>query len=361
MPTPPTLKFHKAAGQWYIRYNRTFFYLGTKKSEAENRMPDELTRWARWVASRKTPARSSHERTVSHVATEFLESVGVDVNERAMIYYRGRLIRFLAAWGRVPLARIRPPEVNPLAWLNAMKADMTMAKLRPSTINHDLGAAKRLLQFAMDMHYIPPFNLRSVRKVSQGARPRKDRSLPEVVRFIRTIESADERLYPWARIMYLTACRPIELFRLMRGEGSWEYRSPGGSVYRTLNKSAKRTGDDRYVVLTPHATDLLLLGWFLRGQHEDAGTAWLSQSGFQQAVGATGVRGGVHFLRHSAASHLRQMGCSVEETQIALGHWPSGAWRNYVTEAWQRPLAVMSKLTLPPPGTAEESARCSSP
>lgn len=367
---PPTLKLHKATGQWYVRYAGKCHYLGKHKAAAERQLPAEITKWAAWAQGRtdKRPVNAT-SRTLGDVALEWLELKATDVGEEAMRDARTFIARFLAAWGHIPCIEVVAPRVNPTAWLNALKSDMKDQGFKPRTINKTIRTAKALLHYGADMGYLPQFNLRQARGLPLGAKRRIDRTIDDVIAFIVTCENADARLYPWLRIAYLTACRPKELVAMMKREGRWEQETAhrGGAVWRCANKVAYRTGDDRYISLTSHALALLREGWSLR---EAAGVApngarqnaVQSQSGLQQYVrtaaqrSPTGGVGGLHFLRHSAATHLGQQGVQAEDIDLALGHWPPGEWRSYAREDWRRSLEVLARVTLPPRGSREESA-----
>lgn len=369
---PPQLKLHKATGQHYVYYAGSRHYLGSDAAEARRRLPAETVKWAQWAQGR-SDARPANPttRTIGDVALEWLELKATDTGESAMRDARTFLARFLAAWGAVPCSAVHPPAVHPAAWLNALKADMKAQGFAARTINKTVRAAKALLNYAADMGYTATYNYRQVKGLDLGERRRIDRPLDDVAAFIAGCERADDRLYPWLRIAYLTACRPKELVRLMLRDGRWEQEPAhnGGGIWRTANKSVRRTGDYRYIALTAQAKALLLEGWSLRAA---AGTAppgarqpaVNSQSGLQQyvrtaarsAFGPRGSEGGMHFLRHSAATHLAQQGAAQEDISLALGHWPPGEWRTYAREDWRRPLEVLGRLALPPRGSTEEAA-----
>lgn len=369
-----------------VSYGGTDHYLGHDKAAAQREYARHLAAWAD-LRARRASAPSSANRTILELAQVFLGIVLTDAGEPAERYYRKHLARFLNLWGAVKAREVRPPEVHPADWLEALKADMTRAGYAPRTILHDLNAAKRLLAWAGDRGHLPALSLRSVRAPALGVLRRIDKRPAEVAAFIDSCKR-DPRLEPWLRLQFLAALRPKELvhlvcslhferltecgqlaslqardqlehFRPVHGEGGngpgWELLKHGrgggaggrggkkkgaakSGVYRVANKMVRRTQDWRYVVLSASALAEL----------ERCRPWWTTESGYYQAVWrARGQRGGPHFLRHSAASDLRLRGAAVAEVQIVLGHWPPGAWRIYAREGWRTPLSIASRLRLP--------------
>lgn len=358
---PPTLKLHKATGVFYVYFAGKRHYLGKDKAAAKAQLPALTVRWAAWAQS-LTDARPTNPttRTIGDVALEWLRLKETDTSDDSMRDTRTYLARFLAAWGYVPCSEVHPPRVHPAAWLNALKSDMKDQGFAPRTINKTVRTAKSLLTYAADMGYTSAYSFRQVKGLPLDARRRIDRTPEQVVAFIVACEKADPRLYPWLRLAYLTAARPIELVRMMLAQGQWELESAhgGGAVWRCLNKSVRKTGDFRYISLTAHCKALLLEGWRLRAMPpKDLRSRGVnSQSALQVAVrSAARSPGGMHFLRHSAATHLAQQGLAPADISLALGHWPPGEWQIYAREDWKRPLEVLARLTLPPRGTPAEA------
>ena len=359
----PKLGLH-ASGNFFIKYNGKNHYLGRDKAEAQRQYIEHIRLWR---AGQDSESLTASMRLVD--LAELLErEVEAESGPPARRYLHNHLIRFLAAWGNVPAAAIKPPQVTPVAWIKALKADMLLMRYAPRTINHDLGAAKRLIEWAGSMGYIAHYPTRGIKGVPLGARQRHDVPLATFIAQVRRAELFDPRLGPWMRLHFLTACRPAELVRLVHRRGTWEHGGPmlemitadgpllrfhdasclSGSVFRMANKVARRTQDDRYIPLTGEA-----LLWLSR-----CTPAWSTSSGYAQAVAATqpDPPHHIHHIRHTAASHLHGEGAAVADIELALGHWPRGAWMNYVRTSWRTPLQIMRSLRLSQPETAWESS-----
>jgi integrase len=353
----PKLGLH-ASGNYFIKYGGQNHYLGRDLAAAQAEYARHLILWRKLQTAKASTTGRTPERLIIELLTEFLDEVGSDAGPNARRHLASHTQRFGAAWGQVPAHRVVLPEVNPITWLRALKSDMLAIGYAPKTINHDLSAGKRFIEWAGVMGYLPAVSTRTIRGVPLGPRKRVDVHLDVLIGQIKRAECFDPRLGPWLRLHFLTGCRPSELVRLVHRQGMWERGGPTtilptehgelvrfhdaaslhGAVFRMQSKMEKVTRDHRYLCLSPEA-----LYWLAR-----CAAPWKTAAGYAQAVEATGPDPAhrVFHIRHTAATHLYSAGVSPAETAIFLGHWPPGAWLNYVREAWRTPLLLAKSLRL---------------
>jgi len=329
----PGMRKHKT-GVWFVRWGGRDHYLGMDQGEARVKYAENLQRWAEWQAAAiaRRP-RAGPVRMVSDLLTEWLDAILVDAGEKAKTYYTAHSGRFRDVAGRMPISAVSAD------MLMKLKATMVQAGYAARTVNHDLKAAKRFLQWCEDAGHCAPVKLRTVKMMRPGASEPKAVPMDEARKWVARVGGADARLRPWLALALLTGCRPVEVGRLVRGEGEWwrpDLGEHGRCVFKMANKAAKATGTFRYVVLSPEA-----LAW-LRVAKPHWGTA----SGYWQAVEAAGGAGGSHFLRHSAWTFLRSTGLPLTDVQLMLGHAVPGAWRHYEVTPWHVYQRKVARLTL---------------
>ncbi len=366
MARMPKLSLH-ARGQYFVKYGGTFHYLGRELDAAQLEYAKHIILWRKLQSAKASKTGRTPDRLIIDLLTEFLDEVGADSGHTARRHLASHTQRFGAAMGQVPIKRVVLPDVNPLAWLRALKTEMLNLGYAPKTINHDLSASKRFIEWCGAMGYLPSVSTRTIRGVPLGPRKRIDVHLDVLIGQIKRAECFDPRLGPWMRVHFLTGCRPSELVRLIHRQGMWERGGPTtivptehgelvrfhdtaslqGAVFQMKSKMEKVTRDHRYVALSPEA-----LFWLAR-----CAAPWKTAAGYAQAVEATRPDPAhrVFHIRHTSATHLYAAGVSAAETQIFLGHWPPGAWLNYVREAWRTPLLLAKSLRLASAEAAWES------
>jgi integrase len=366
MANMPKLALH-SRGMYFVKYGGKFHYLGRDLAAAQLEYGRHIIEWRKLQTAKPSKTGTTADRLIIELLTEFLDEVGSDSGPTARRHVASHTQRFGAAWGQVPVRRVVLPQVNPLAWLRALKADMVRIGYAPKTINHDLSAGKRFLEWCGAMGYLPAVSTRAIRGVPLGPRKRVDVQLDVLIGQIKRAECFDPRLGPWMRLHFLTGCRPSELVRLIHRQGVWERGGPTtilstdageiirfhdaaslqGAVFRMKSKMEKVTRDHRYLCLSPEA-----LYWLGR-----CSAPWKTAAGYAQAVESTRPDPAhrVFHIRHTAATHLYSAGVSPAETAIFLGHWPPGAWLNYVREAWRTPLLLARSLRLAAAEAAWES------
>ena len=329
----PTLRLHKS-GQYITEWNNTTHYLGEDLDKARTAYANSLVNWAKWrankslaIAVEKPPA----DRPVAVMLDEWLAHLHTTVGLDAERYYRRSTNRLRTAFGIIPLSAFNHTQIL------AVQADALNAGYAPRTINHETKAAKRFAEWCEDMGYMPPIRARTLKSIALPPVKPKAKPAAFVAEYIAKVARNDPRLEPVLMLQYLAGLRPREAFRLMLGEYTWHRPELGKFVAVTKNKTGKTTRRERYVVLSKAAA-----AWLAKSQ-----PYWTNQSSLKGAITRAGGDLGCHFLRHSAWSHLRAAGVTLEETKLLLGHNIEGAWVSYEETPWHTYRPRMEKLKLP--------------
>ncbi|MCE2653925.1 MAG: hypothetical protein LW650_10730 [Planctomycetaceae bacterium] len=333
----PALKRH-ASGQWIVVWGGRTHYLGRNQAEARRLYASQLQQWAAWRAATITGRAAfsaAASRPIHQLIDTWLDAITLDAGPAARTYYTAHSTRLRDAVGTLPLSALTTDHIN------AIRAAMVAATFAPRTINHDLCAIRRFLNWAEDNGHAHTVRLRAIKAARIGVIEPKARTVADATAWIARVGKADPRLLPWLALAYLTGARPVEVGRMARREGEWwrpDHGQHGACVFTVANKSARTQHTPRYIVLSPEA-----LAWFAA-----AGPHWFTASGYWQAVERAGGTGGSHFLRSTAWSHLRATGLPRETVQLLLGHTTPGAWRHYEIVPWHTYQTLIARLTLLP-------------
>jgi len=297
----PQLRRHKT-GVWFCRWAGKDHYFSRNRGEAQPLYLASLKEWADWRAARtasRMPPLAHGSMPVVEVAELFLRAKELERGRAAREYYRKHIKRFLHAYG--PLRS----DVVKAQHIQGIKEDMLRQGLMPKTANHDVGAIKTMLRWAMRFEYMPQVNLDGVSKVPLP--PPKPKGIP-LAAVLDLIDAADATMAPWLALNYLCLMRPSEVIRVACKQGEWIEEG----VYEIDSKVGMRTGMRRQVVFSSEAME-----WF-----DGITPRWSRLDSYSQAVRDLG-RGGPGRLRHSAATHLHRAGASRADVSILLGVCPS--------------------------------------
>ena len=321
----PSLRQSKD-GRWLTKWGGKNHYFGRNDVDAARAYAESLDRWRSWRDSQRAILQTRpHQRVhVVDVARRFLDAKRLEGGDSRSDYYAKHLKRFLLGFGMEIASEVRVSHVQ------AVKNEMLEAGFAPKTINHDTVAIKGMFQWAMDQDLVPAVNLRGCKQIPLAPPPDKSMSTIATSTMIAT---APYDVMCWLAVNYLTACRPVEVIRLVHGLGSWT--EPG--VFRLdESKVATRTKMPRHVVVSDQA-----MKWLKR-----CVPRWSRLDSYSAAVRSACGPGGPHPLRHSAATHLHQRGVDRADVDLILGHLPTRVSVTYARIAWQPLREKVARLTL---------------
>lgn len=394
----PAIRQKASNGAYYVRWGGKDHYLSRDPTIAHQLFhsptsdhPASLARWKAWAKARlsaKTtappppPAPATSKPTPTTTPTLTIARAAAQLDEHytalgrpdAAAYYRKHLRRFLHVHGLASLLamttpdpkrhRFKPPIVP---FLQAFVDDLRQAgppeipkPISPKTINHDVLAVKRLINFMASRGHCPEVNWRGVSKLPTR------RGSPEPIprSHIRTLFNAcratDPRIVPYFAACYLACCRPSEAIRLVHADGLFEpIQHKRQTIPRALfrprvhKNSWRSTGEDygRAIILTEEA-----LYWIFEwpAAHLSASSQsvqpwsppWSRLDSLYAASVRAGLSTGPHVLRDSCSSHLREQGMPLADVRTCLGHLPTGEWQSYAQVPWPQLRAALARLTL---------------
>jgi integrase len=317
---PPSLQLH-ATGQWFTHWGGAHHYFGKEKAQAEKLYLASIQQWAEWRKGRdqlRLPPIGRAELVVD-LSERFFNFKEADGGLDLRRYYERSTRRFINFFGAARADMIRAHH------LQAVKESMLKSGYAPKTINHDIIAIKSMLNWAMGLEAIPAVNLRGVRTVALG--PVVDKSLPlkKVLKMFEkatTHNKADPSLAPWLKVNYLALARPIEVVRLVHKQGEWV----GDGIFRFNRGKTDRTARlPRHLVLTD-----LALSWLAKCE-----PLWSRVDSYYHACERVFDCGVAHRMRHSAATHLHELGASRADVDLLLGHAPPRVSLTYIRVDWQ--------------------------
>ncbi len=301
-------------------------YFGRDRQAATQSFAASMAEWADWRNGIET-ARIAPPKTrfrVIELAEQFIASKTRERGDDLGRYYRKHLKRFLHAVGGAYADKVNVRD------LEALKVEMLRAGYAAKTCNHDVVAARAMLQWAMNMEYIPTVALAGCKILALG--PPADKSLS--IKAVKAwVNDAPEPVRPWLAVNYLTLARPIEVVRMVNGQGVW---SEAGVMRLDNHKTALVTQEPRHVVFSE-----LALKWF-----EQCEPVWSRLDSYSAAVRHACGKGGPHPLRHSGATHLLDAEVSREEVDCILGHLPRRVSRIYARINWQSLRVKVRRLSL---------------
>lgn len=322
---PPKLRFRPDRGFWFVKWGGRVHYLGRDKAEARRRYHQQIREWSEWREARdgrRFPPMSKANRVID-LAERFLETKEAEGGRQRRQFYENHLRRFINAFARVRGDSIRAAD------LAALKTDMIRGGYHPKTVAHDLSAVKSLFRWAAGMELIPAVSLDFVR--ADPLPPTVDKSLT-LAQVREMMKRAPTHIEAWLRINYYALMRPSEVIRVVHGQGVWEE----AWLFRCHGKSSGRSSEFRRIVFSDAA-----LSWLGRCEPR-----WSRQDTYYQAVARACGPGGPHPLRHSAATHLSQLGVGRTEIDLLLGHLPSRVSRSYVRIDWRSLRQTVARLRL---------------
>lgn len=324
----PKLSYHAAAGQWFVKYAGRFHYLGKDQRIARAEYARHIIEWAKWRAVRdrelavKRPKPAGEN--IASIFARFMAGRAADCSEKTLIFYQSSLRRFLHVYGTAP------PDALGAEDLEAFKTQLVKLGLSKKTINHEIGAVKTLLRWAMDMNLMPMLNMRAVKPLRIPPPPKKGYTIHDMRRLFCSVATV---VKPWIAVNWLTAARPTEVVRLVNQRGEWE--EPG--IFRLLeSKTSGRSMQPRHLVLSD-----LALTWLDRCE-----PVFSREDSYYRATSRAGWIGGPHPLRHGAATHLLRLGEARADIDIFLGHMPQRVSLTYAPIEWQPLRATAARLTL---------------
>lgn len=334
MRSPPKLSHRKKRDYWCVVYRGKETYLG--KDESESR--EKYFRWISevWSADqsllaehRRKKASAQHAISVSDLRERFLASVEAERQNRMVRDYR-YCLNHLSPLDNTPAQSIRP------VTLEGIKRSLADKNLKPTTINHIIGATKTMLRWAARHDLVEPVDLSSVRQVRVAKKVLKVPGIEAVQASLTEAQQKDPRLEPWIALNYLAAMRPSEVARMAAGE--YEWYDHGIAVMQ--GKSTWKRDELRYILLSEEA-----LVWLPLLQPH-----WQTWESYSKRVSKMTKLPGPRVLRSWAASHLRRIGVGRGDIERALGHSTSGRqlWE-YMEEDLPQVRAEVSRLSLQSP------------
>lgn len=326
MPRPaPTFRKHHT-GVYFCRWGGKDHIFSKDKDASYKQYLDSLRDWAEWQAERKAVlARPFRKLTVKELSDQFLQSRFAEGGRDRQDFYAKHLRRFLSSHAGDRAETIRAVHLQHLKDYMLGQEKFRAAR----TINHDLQAVKTMLQWAMDLEYIPPVNLHGVKKLPLGEIPDKSWPIGKVRKYI--LGCKDENMRAWLAIHFLCAMRPKEVVRVMAGQGEWVQRG----VLKIPNKAGQKVRLARHVLFSPEA-----FSWWRLGKPR-----WSRLDSFSAAVKREQSETS-HPLRHSAGTILIESGVHREDADSILGHYPRAVSLVYMRMQWRRLRSLAARLTL---------------
>jgi integrase len=334
---PPKFRKH-ARGLWFCHWAGKNHYFTRKRAESYKLFLKSIEDWTAWREAREAqrPRLSSTVDTMTDLAERFLEAKELERGDDMRRHYTKHLKRFLNAYGPQRVDVVRPIHIQ------AVKDEMLRGGYAPRTVNHDITAIKVLLNWGCGLEYIPPINLRGVKLLPLGPPPNKAIAVDRVRTMILHPPTADadtirrhKQLAPWLAINYLCLMRPSEVIKVVHKHGEWTE----DGIFRLKNGKTDLTAKmARHVVFSDEA-----LTWLDQCQ-----PVWSRLDSYSPAFRRVFGSGGPHPLRHSAATHLGQLGASRADIDLLLGHAPSRVSLTYAPVSWQPLRAIAAQLTLAP-------------
>jgi integrase len=249
-------------------------------------------------------------RVVFSIAEELLRNIEIDSGPTAAESFRRSTRRFIKDFGTVHIRKLTLQDLQ--EWKRKLRSD----GLAPKTINCYMQSVKRLIAYSIVCGYRPYLPVNAVKDMRVPLRPQEKGESPEYVRqFIDQIGEGTEKrikgisanIRNYMTLAYLTAMRPTELLRIVGDEGIWE---ESYVFVPNEGKTNIATRFPRRIVLTDTAKEYL-------GRCKPH---WRDISAFAHACRKHAGRS-CHFLRHSAAQAMVDLGAQYQDVSVALGHY----------------------------------------
>jgi integrase len=362
----PKLRLHKPSGRAVVRLNGRDYYLGRFGSPESQAEYDRLI--GEWIlAGRQTPAKKpgqpAEQMTIGELMVAYLlfadgyyRKNGEPTGEFDAIRYSLRPLRKL-------YCDVAAVDFGPLALKN-VREQMIAAELCRKEVNKRVQRIVRMFRWGVENEFVPPMVHHALKQVT-GLR--FGRSNARETAPIGPVDEASvaaikpyvsRQIWAMIRLQQLTGMRPGEVCQL---RGCDIDRSALPWTYRPSSHKTQHHGHTRKVYLGPEAR-LLLTEWgfeqmtgFLFSPQDEltersaarrkarktsiqpsqtkrkrkpkpsrAPGERYNTAAYGHAIARACKRAGVQHwspnqLRHSAATHMRQVG-GLEATSLALGH-----------------------------------------
>lgn len=304
MPRQAQVRKHKASGQYILRQRGRVHYLGHDREAAERRACVILGRAAQHPEqARRDAQRAADGLTVEQAIERLLPLIGANVRNPAGL--RQRLRPFSLRYGSHPIGSITLEDVL------QYRADLLSQYASVTALNH-LVHAQRLLKMSASLGWRQPLDMTAIPKIPQPTPKAKGWSPDELRSFMGKLWN-NAYAQPWARLQFLAALRPSEVWRMVNGEAE---KQDEGHYILPEHKTSSRTKQPRFIVLSDEAKSALA----------DCRPKYTHPNAYGQACRrATGKS--PHALRHTAATAMLRAGVDRSTVDIVLGHSvPSVSW-----------------------------------
>lgn len=315
----PTIRVHKASGQFVSDLNCKTHYFGKDEEAAWSAFLPVLAKW------RKQNNRHdcvTVREAVRHLTEMIAADCGHPDTKKTYAPYR----YFVEQHGGRDLADLSVQDVE------SFKTHILAKKLAPKTVNHWMGALKRLIRYGHARGWRGPMETSFIRMVPLEAPPPKHLSITEVSEWFRLADEYNQNLGLWLRVMLATGARPSEVVRLVGGEGKWI--EPGVFCF-TRAKTNKVVRQPRCLVVTEPTLAIL----------KQTRPHWSWQCTLAQTCHRA-FGSGPHRLRHTAAFLIHRLPgerVSREDTDIWLGHYPAYVSMVYNPIRWEHAKALAER------------------
>lgn len=298
MAAIPRVRVHKASGQFVTELEGRTVYLGREEDKAWTAFLPLLAAW-------RVQTGEQGSVSVREAASKLASMVAADCGHPSTRQAFAPLKQFCSAHGSKDIADLT------VADLEAFKGDIQKDKA-PKTVNHWMGAVKRLVRYGHYRGWRGPMELGFLKMVPLEAPAPKHLSIAEVSAWFKKADDYGENLGLWLRVMLATGARPSEIVRLVCGEGTW---IEDGVFCFNKAKTNKVVRQPRCLVLNAPTQELL----------KRSKPQWNWQCTFSQVCDRA-FDSGAHRLRHTSAYLIHRLPgerVSREDTDIWLGHYPA--------------------------------------
>ncbi|MDP1662693.1 MAG: hypothetical protein Q8L55_12335 [Phycisphaerales bacterium] len=316
----PTIRLHKASGQYVSDLNSKTRYFGKDLEAAWAAFLPELAAW-REATGRKDCV------SVREAAQALASMVAADCGHPDTKLALSHLKDFLTVHGDQDVSAIGVDEIEKYK-------RSCLTRFSPKTTNHFLGAAKRLMRYAAFRGWRAPMELSFIGMVNLPTPQPKHLPLKELGEWIQKADERCPNLGVWLRVGLATGARPSELIKIVRGEFTLLEE---GVLCLTKGKTNKVVNHPRCLVVVPAVQKLLA----------EAKPQWSHICTLSQACSRT-FDSGPHRLRHSSAYLIHRLpgeAVTRDATDVFLGHYPKTVSLIYNPIDW-RPVTALAERYL---------------
>jgi len=196
----PRIRMHKPSGQWVSDLGGKTHYLGKDEQVAWEKFLPLLTAWRE--------RNNRHDAVMVREAARHLASmVAADCGHPSTRQAFAPLRYFVEVHGAKDIASLTIRD------LEQFKADIQAKDFAPKTVNHWMGAIKRLMRYATYRGWRAPMEMGFIRMIPLVAPPPKHLTTAEVYNWFVAADDYNQNLGIWLRVMLATGARPSELGR----------------------------------------------------------------------------------------------------------------------------------------------------